>query len=262
LPNVNAITDAYASNRKQWVHRISNKNRNGWSDKFDCITWQARNLHALAKEARRGHHEDSLWAVLDKMAEKFRTISNKTKKDMPEAFAQAWDIPDIPKNASLRTLWADDISNRAKALLKATHGRKRCKWRKNMSTVVKNLEKKRANGVIRAFINSALRRPTKSGLSTELAVEDYIEEDVDISRISTLDNTPVSPAALLPSADVLTCLPLRNITVKSIVLQSQPGTTTALLHMQPSNMKSRTARAKSQTLKNTKKRKRNSCNFG
>jgi hypothetical protein len=68
-----------------------------------------------------------------------------------------------------------------------------------MSTVVKNLEKKRAHGVLRAFINSALRRPTKSGLSTELTVEDYIEEHVDISRITTADNTAISPSALLPS---------------------------------------------------------------
>jgi hypothetical protein len=45
---------------------------------------------------------------------------------MPDALAEAWEIPDIPKSASLRTLWADDISARAKALLKATHGRKRC----------------------------------------------------------------------------------------------------------------------------------------
>ena len=100
----NAITDAYATNRKQWVHHTSNKKRNGWSDKFDCIIWQARNLHSLAKKARRGHHEDSLWQVLDKMAEKFRTISSKTKKDMPDAFAEAWKIPAIPKSASLRTL--------------------------------------------------------------------------------------------------------------------------------------------------------------
>jgi hypothetical protein len=101
------------------------------------------------------------------MANKFRTISNKTKKDLPDALAEAWKIHDIPKSASLRTLWADDISARAKALLKATHGRKRCKWRKNMSTVVKNMEKKRANGIIRAFINSALRRPM-AGLGNNL----------------------------------------------------------------------------------------------
>jgi hypothetical protein len=64
------------------------------------------------------------------MANKFRTISNRTKKDMSDAFAfaEAWEISDIPKSASLRTSWADDISARAKALLKATHGRKRCKW--------------------------------------------------------------------------------------------------------------------------------------
>jgi hypothetical protein len=48
------------------------------------------------------------------MAEKFRTIRRKTNKDMPDAFAEAWKIPAIPKSASLRTLWADDISSRAK----------------------------------------------------------------------------------------------------------------------------------------------------
>jgi hypothetical protein len=68
------------------------------------------------------------------MAEKLRTISSKTKKDMSGTFAEAWKILAIPKSASLRTLWADDISSRAKTLLKATHGRKRTKWRKNMST--------------------------------------------------------------------------------------------------------------------------------
>jgi hypothetical protein len=158
---------------------------------------------------------------------------------MPEAFAQAWKNPDIPKSASLRTLWADDISTKAKALLKATHGRKRCKWRINMSTVVKNMENKRANGVIRAFINSALRRPTKSGLSTELTIEDYIEKNVDISRISALDNTPILPAVLLPSTNVLVFLPLRNITVKGIILRSQPemtnstSSTTAIRYAEP-----------------------------
>jgi hypothetical protein len=99
--------------------------RNGWSwswsDKFDCITWEARDLRALAKKARRGQYEDSLWRVLEKMANKFRTISNRTKKDMPDAVAGARKTPAIPKSASLRTLWADDTSTKAKALLKATH---------------------------------------------------------------------------------------------------------------------------------------------
>ena len=181
---------------------------------------------------------------------------------MPDAFAEAWKIPAIPKSASLRTLWADDISRRAKALLKATHGRKRTKWRKNMSTVVKNLEKKRAHGIIRAFINSAMRLPTKSGLSTELTVEDYIEEHVDISRIYPLLTTPLSH--LLHSCPLLTPLPtFHSATSPPKALSCTPNPERrAPPHAPPSDMKSRIAHAKSRIRKNTKRKKQNSCSSG
>jgi hypothetical protein len=128
----------------------------------------------------------------------------------------------------------------------------------------KPIEKKRAHGIIRAFINSALRRPTKSGLSTELTVEDHIEEHVDISRISTADNTAISPSALLPSTRVLTSSPTFHFATsppKALSCTPNPERR-APLYALPSGMKSRTAHAKSRIQKNTKSKKQNSCSSG
>jgi hypothetical protein len=203
---MNKYYSCFKNARMEFAKQPSNKKRNGWSPPFIKLCWEARTLYAIAKKARIQAHDDIA----------------KLIKEVQKRWGIALNLPPIPAHKSGQYAWIANVKNKAAKLLKQTHGKKRNQWRRLFNAKVKNMEIERAHGVLRRYINSALRRPTAKGLTTALQVDINNETDVPMTQLKLSPEQP-QDCQMSHTSPSSTSMPTTDIKIGSAVQVRRQG---------------------------------------